>query len=131
MFLIGLGALLVLGGVLYKTQCHLAGDRLAARIPPGGRFAVLWSRHGAAWDSWGLGTNSPHSPYGIGAILLVSGRSCRKGHHAPPVHMIPRRAGSPPYIGCIRTRSAELRTSHPERAGREARPTMRRVSRTR
>jgi hypothetical protein len=64
MFLIGLGALLVLGGVLYKTQCHLAGDRLAARIPPGGRFAVLWSRHGAAWDSWGSER--------IGRILLMA-----------------------------------------------------------
>src|ERR1700730_10894824 len=28
------------------------GDRLAAGIPPG-RFATLWSHHGAAWDSWG------------------------------------------------------------------------------
>ena len=28
------------------------GGRLAARVPLG-RFAALWSRHGAAWGSWG------------------------------------------------------------------------------
>src|SRR5439155_5825268 len=30
------------------------GDRLVAGIPPG-RLAILWSRHGAACDSWGSG----------------------------------------------------------------------------
>ena len=70
MFLIGLGALLVLGGVLYSAVsciwCALlfGGDRLAARIPAG-RFAALWSRDGAAWDSWGSKrTGRAYSPYG-------------------------------------------------------------------
>jgi len=52
MFLIGLGALLVLGGISYMARAAIGGDPLAARIPPG-RFATLWSRRGAACDSWG------------------------------------------------------------------------------
>ena len=52
MFLIGLGALLVLGGILYMARAAIWRGPLAARIPPG-RFATLWSRHGAACDSWG------------------------------------------------------------------------------
>jgi hypothetical protein len=44
MVLIGLGALLVLGGILYTRRGVLfGGGRLAAGIPPG-RFAALWSR---------------------------------------------------------------------------------------
>jgi hypothetical protein len=61
MFLIGLGALLVLGGILYMARARLFGGvPLAARIPPG-RFAILWSRHGAACDSWGSERTGPAS----------------------------------------------------------------------
>jgi hypothetical protein len=52
MFLIGLGALLVLGGILYMARAAIWRGPLAARIPPD-RFATLWSRPGAACDSWG------------------------------------------------------------------------------
>ena len=40
MFLMGLGALLVIGGILYMART-------------GRPLAILWSRHGAACDSWG------------------------------------------------------------------------------
>jgi hypothetical protein len=63
-FLIGLGALVVLGGVSYIPRNAICGDRLAARIPPGGRSATLWSHHGAAWDSWVRNELARHSPYG-------------------------------------------------------------------
>ena len=52
MFLIGLGALLVLCGIYTWRALLFGGDPLAARIPPG-RFATRWSRLGAACDSWG------------------------------------------------------------------------------
>jgi len=45
MVLIGLGALLVLGGILYMA--HATIWRLV------GPLAIHWSRRGAAWDSWG------------------------------------------------------------------------------
>jgi hypothetical protein len=47
MFLMGLGALLVLGGVLYMARAAIWRDRLAAQIPPG-QFATLWSHRGGA-----------------------------------------------------------------------------------
>ena len=73
MFLIGLGALLVLGGILYMARAAIWGDPLAVPVPPG-RLATLWSRHGAACDSLGRGTNWPGILLmAIGAILLVSG----------------------------------------------------------
>jgi hypothetical protein len=53
MVLIGLGALLVLGGILYTARSAIWRGRLAAGIHLG-LFAAPWSRHGAAWDSWGL-----------------------------------------------------------------------------
>ena len=54
MFLIVMG----LARCSFSAECctwHallFGGDRLAAGIPPS-RFAALWSRHAAAWDSWG------------------------------------------------------------------------------
>jgi hypothetical protein len=52
MMVIGLGALLVIGGVLYMVLRLSGADRLVARTPPApGRFAALWNRHGAAWGS--------------------------------------------------------------------------------
>jgi len=74
MFLMGLGALLVLGGVLYMARSAIWRDRSAARVPPA-RFAALWSRHDAAWIL-GFGPNWPGILLmAIGAILLVSGAS--------------------------------------------------------
>ncbi len=64
MFLVGLGAVLVLGGVLYMARSAISGGSLSGRVPPG-RFAALWSRHDAAWDSWGFGPNWP------GILLMV------------------------------------------------------------
>jgi hypothetical protein len=49
MFLIGLGALLVLGGILYMARAAIWRGPLSG--PDSSR--PLWSRHGAAWDSWG------------------------------------------------------------------------------
>jgi hypothetical protein len=57
MFLMGLGALRVLGGFLYMA-------RTAGRDSLAGRLAR--SRHGAAWDFWG--TNWP------GILLMASGQ---------------------------------------------------------
>ena len=74
MFLIGLGALLVLGGILYTARAAIwrGSHPLAARIPPG-RFATVWSRHGGV-RCLGLGTNWPGILLmAISAILLVSG----------------------------------------------------------
>jgi hypothetical protein len=59
MFLMGLGALRVLGGFLYMARTAiLAGISLAGRLAR--------SRHGAAWDFWG--TNWP------GILLMASGQ---------------------------------------------------------
>jgi hypothetical protein len=52
MFLMGLGALSFSAVSCRWCALLFGGDRLAARIPAG-RFAALWSRDGAAWDSWG------------------------------------------------------------------------------
>ena len=52
MMVILLGALLVFGGVLYMVRAVIWRGSLRARIPAD-RYAALWSRDGAAWDSWG------------------------------------------------------------------------------
>jgi hypothetical protein len=52
MFLIGLGALLVLGGILYIARAAIWRGPLSGP-DSSGRFATVWSRHGAACDSWG------------------------------------------------------------------------------
>lgn len=52
LFLIGLGALLFLSDCCTWHALLFGGDSLAAVIPPS-RFETLWSRHGAALDSWG------------------------------------------------------------------------------
>jgi hypothetical protein len=52
MFLTGLGALLVLGGILYMARNAIWRGPLSG--PDSSRpVATLWSRHGAAYDSWG------------------------------------------------------------------------------
>jgi hypothetical protein len=62
MFLIGLGALLVLGGAMYMAHTAIWCDTLE---PPRRSMRFL-----------GLGTNWPGIlPMAIGAILLVSGAS--------------------------------------------------------
>ena len=48
MFLMGLGALLVLVGVVYMARATIWRDRLA------GRLVTHWSRHAAALDFWDL-----------------------------------------------------------------------------
>jgi hypothetical protein len=61
MFLIGLGALLVLGGILYMASAPIWRGPLAARIPPG-RFVTLTTARRAI-----LGARNElagHSPYG-------------------------------------------------------------------
>jgi hypothetical protein len=50
MFLMGLGALLVLGGILHMARATIWRGPLSGRDPPN-RFAALWSHHGAASDS--------------------------------------------------------------------------------
>ncbi len=69
MFLMGLGALLVLGGVLYMARSAIWRDRSAPRVPPG-RFAALWSRHDAAW-AWGFGPNWPGILLTVMALCAV------------------------------------------------------------
>ena len=48
MFLMGLGALLVFGGVLYMARATIWRGSLS------GLLATLWSRRRAAWASWDL-----------------------------------------------------------------------------
>ena len=75
MFLIGLGALLVLGGILVDgARRYLAGTLSGPETSPAGS-RQLWShRAPAACDSWGSKTNWPGILLmAIGAILLASG----------------------------------------------------------
>jgi hypothetical protein len=52
MMVILLGALLVFGGVLYMVRAVIWRGSLSGP-DSGRRYAALWSRDGAAWDSWG------------------------------------------------------------------------------
>ena len=51
MMVIGLGALLVFGGVLYMVHAVIWRGSQARAPPAPGRLAALWNRHGAAWGS--------------------------------------------------------------------------------
>jgi hypothetical protein len=73
MFLMGLGALLVLGGILYMAPVLFGVDRLVARNPPA-RFATLWGRHGAACDSWGSERTGRAFSFGSRRGYSVGGR---------------------------------------------------------
>jgi hypothetical protein len=67
MFLIGLGALLVLGGILYVARAAIWRGALSGP-DSSGRFATLWSRHGRGVRFLGLGTNWP----GVGGQFLAT-----------------------------------------------------------
>jgi hypothetical protein len=51
MFLMGLGALLVIGGILYMARTAIWRGPLSGR-DSSGPLAIRWSRHGAACGSW-------------------------------------------------------------------------------
>ena len=73
MFLMGLGALLVLGGILYGTQCYLAGTaQWPGILAPGSRnFGAATAQHAILRPRNEL---AGHSPYG-GRRRSVGGRS--------------------------------------------------------
>jgi len=78
MFLIGLGALLVLGGIRYVARAAIWRGPLAARIPPG-RFAILsgaaTARHAILGDRNELAGHSPYdnrcNSVGVGGQFLA------------------------------------------------------------